>query len=1014
MNLGRLCIDNRVLGWLIIIVLTVGGLFSFSKLGRYEDPEFTIKDAKVITPYPGASPVEVEQEVTDRIESAIQQMGQVKYVTSVSTYGNSEITVTIKDKYNKDSLPQVWDELRRKVGDIQAKLPPGAGPSIVNDDFGDVFGIFLAMTGDDYTYGELKEVAKEVRKELLLVPNVAKVQIAGFKEEQIFIELSQSKLAQFGISPDMISNLLKTQNAVTPSGQVTVATDYIRIQPSGSLNTVEAIENLQISSAKGGTVFLKDVATVSRGYEERPSQLIHFNGKPALTIAVSLVSGGNIVKLGSAVEEKLNDLQEKIPVGIELSPIYYQPELVKASIRSFIVNLAEALVIVTLVLLIFMGMRSGLTIGIILMLTVLGTLCIMYLYDISLQRISLGALIIALGMLVDNALVVVDGILIGTQRGEKAATSADKIVKQTLWPLLGATIVGILAFAGIGLSQDKTGEYIGSLFQVIAISLLFSWFLAVTIAPMLADMFIKPVTGKTLKDPYDTKFYKLFRQSLEWVIRYRKTNLIGLAALLVLSIGGFRLIEPGFFPFSTTPVFYVDYWRSEGTDIRDTTADVKAIEDHILAIDGVQQVTSFIGRGATRFMLVYSPESQNSSFAQLMIETKDYRLIPDIEAQIRTYLDTHFPNSNPKYKKIMIGPTSEGKIEARVSGPQASELRLLSHRIKEVFFNDPHTESVRDNWRQQVLLSQPIFSESLARTTGINRTQLSEALQMTFGGRHVGLYRERDELIPISTRLPESERDNIKAMYNMFIWSPSKNANIPIQQVVKDFSNTWEDTRIYRRDRKRTITPSADPMGQATGIVFERIQPQVEAIHLPLGYEMAWGGEHEAQSDAQKALGSKLPLSFVLMILVVILLFSKVLQPLIIWLTVPLSLIGVTIGLLLSGLPFDFMALLGFLSLTGMLIKNAIVLIDQIDIEVDQGKEIYEAVIDSTVSRVRPVTMAALTTIMGVVPLLLDPFFKSMAMLIMSGLAFATLLTLFVVPVLYTIFIGKRAASESP
>ncbi len=1014
MDLGRLCIENRVLGWLIIIVLVGGGFYSFDHIGRYEDPEFTIKDAKVITPYPGASPIEVEQEVTDRVESAIQQLGQVKYVTSVSTAGNSEITVTIKDKYDKYSLPQVWDELRRKVGDIQSKLPPGAGPSIVNDDFGDVFGIFLALTGEGFSYNELKEVAKDIRKELLLVPNVGKVVISGTVEEQIFIELSQAKLAQFGVSPEAISNLLKTQNAVTPSGVVTVATDRIRIQASGELNSVEAIEDLQIPTAKGGSVYLKDVAVVKRGYEEIPSHLIHFNGQPALTIAVSMVPSGNIVVLGKAIQKRLDELLDIIPVGIELNPIYYQPELVTASVQDFMINVGAALAIVIIVLLFFMGLRSGILIGIILVLTVAGTLCVMYVYDISLQRISLGALIIALGMLVDNALVVVDGILVGTQRGQDAITASNKIVKQTIWPLLGATIVGILAFAGIGLSQDKTGEYVRSLFQVIAISLFFSWFLAVTIAPMLAAIFLKPQNLSDVKDPYDNKFYKTFRKSLNLAIRNRKINLMGLGGLLVLSLVGFQMITPGFFPFSTTPIFYVDYWRSEGTDIRDTTADVKKIEKHIRQMEGVKQVTSFIGRGATRFMLVYSPESPNSSFTQLIVETTDHKLIPGLEQKIRHYLATDFPNSDPKYKKIMIGPTTDGKIEARISGPHTGMLRELSDKTKTIMFNDPYTDSIRDNWRQEVMLSKPIYSESLARTTGISRNLLSESLQMTFGGLAVGLYREKDELIPIIARLPEAQRDNINAMYNMFIWSPINNANIPIQQVVKDFTTTWEDTRIHRRDRKRTITPSADPLHQPTGMVFERLQPQIEAIERPVGYDLVWGGEHEAQSDAQKALASKLPLSFLLMILVVIMLFSRVKQPLIIWLTVPLSVIGVTVGLLAAGLPFDFMALLGFLSLTGLLIRNAIVLIDQIDIEIAEGKNHYDAVIDSTISRVRPVSMGALTTILGVVPLLLDPFFKSMAMLIMSGLAFATVLTLFVVPVLYTIFFHISPPRDNP
>jgi len=1005
MNLGRLCIENKVLGWLIIIVLVASGLFAFEHIGRYEDPEFTIKDAKIITKYPGATPLEVEQEVTERLETAVQQLGQVKYVTSVSTAGVSEITVTIKDQYDKHSLPQVWDELRRKVNDIQSLLPPGAGPSIVNDDYGDVYGIFFALTGTGFSLAELKEMAKQLKKELLLVPGVAKILIKGTIDEQIFIELSQSKLAKFNISSDTISELLKTQNQVLPSGIATIGNNDIRIQPSGELNSVETIANLLIpGTSTNSRVYLKDVATITKGYEEFPQHFIHFNGHPALSIGISMVAGGNIVNLGSAVSKKLATIKEMLPLGVEITPIYNQPYWVDKSIKGFVINLVEAVIIVVGVLLVFMGMRSGILIGVTLLLIVFGTLTIMYFFNINLQRISLGALIIALGMLVDNALVIVDGILVRTQMGERTVDAAEKVVNQVMWPLFGATVVGILAFSGIGLSQDKTGEYIASLFHVILISLLLSWFIAITVTPMLADLFFKPQQGSTHFDPYAGKFYRGFRRAIRGVIKNRIPALFGLGTALGLSLFFFSYIPPGFFPDSTTPIFYVDYWREEGTDINRTAKDIKDIEKYILNIEGVKQVTSFIGQGATRFMLVYTPEAPNSSYAQLAIETKDFSFFPEVEKKIRSYLITSFPNSNPKYKHIMLGPSKDGKIEVRISGPNPDLLRQLSLQIKDLMYTDMSTESIRDNWRQRVLVSRPIYSEPLARSSGISRSKLSQSLQMTFRGLTVGLYREKDELIPILMRLPAWERSNINSMYNLFIWSPLSNTNVPIQQVVKDFQTKWEDSRIHRRDRKRTITPSADPLNEPTGVVFKRLKNQIESIPLPLGYELAWGGEQESQSDAQIALAAKLPASFLLMILVVILLFGKVRQSLIIWLTVPLSIIGVTIGLLSTQKPLDFMALLGFLSLTGMLIKNGIVLIDQIDLEINLGKEKLKAVIDSAISRARPVSMAALTTIMGVAPLLFDPFFASMAVLIMFGLAFATLLTLFVIPVLYTLF----------
>lgn len=656
MNLGRLCIENKVFGWLIIIVLVASGLFAFEYIGRYEDPEFTIKDAKVITQYPGASPREVEQEVTERVETAIQQLSQVKYVTSVSTAGVSEITVTIKDQYDKYSLPQVWDELRRKVNDVQSLLPPGAGPSIVNDDYGDVYGIFFALAGKGFSFSELKEIAKQLKKELLLVPNVAKVLIKGAIGEQIFIELSQSKLAKFNISSDTISELLKTQNEVLPSGIATIGSHNIRIQPSGELNSVETIANLLIpGTTTNSRVYLKDVATVTRGYEEFPQHFIRFNGQPALTIGISMVSGGNIVNLGEDISKKLNVIKTMLPLGVEITPIYYQPYWVDKSIQGFLINLIEAVIIVVGVLLVFMGMRSGMLIGITLLLIVFGTFTIMYFFNINLQRISLGALIIALGMLVDNALVIVDGILVRTQMGERVVDAAEKVVNQVMWPLFGATVVGILAFAGIGLSQDKTGEYIASLFQVILISLLLSWFIAITVTPMLADLFFKPQQHSTHFDPYAGKFYQIFRRSIMVVIKQRTLALLGLGTALSLSVFFFSYIPPGFFPDSTTPIFYVDYWREEGTDINKTDKDIENIEKYVLSLEGVKQVTSFIGQGATRFMLVYTPEAPNSSYAQLLVETKDFTFFPEVEKKIRSYLMNSFPNSNPKFKNIMLG-----------------------------------------------------------------------------------------------------------------------------------------------------------------------------------------------------------------------------------------------------------------------------------------------------------------------------------------------------------------------
>lgn len=1015
MNIADFSIQKKVIIWVFIILLTAGGLYAYQHLARYEDPEFTIKDAMVITHYPGGTPKEVEEEVTEKIEKKIQEMGQIKHMTSISRYGVSEITVTIKDQYDKHSLPQVWDELRRKVNDAQKELPPGAGPSIVNDDYGDVYGMLYALTGDGFTYKELKDHADFLKRQLSLVPDVAKVTISGERKEAIFIEMSRTKMSQLGISMEQIYKTLRSQNAVTYSGEVKVGDEYLRITPTGAIDSVQAVGNLLVhSSTSKKTIHLNDVTTIKRGYVEVPNHLIYYNGQPALNIGISIVMGGNVVKIGQAIADRIQQLAPQLPIGIKIHRVYDQPSVVQASVNSFVISLLEALGIVIVVLLLFMGVRSGLIITSILLLTVLGTLFGMYLFGIALERISLGALIIALGMLVDNAIVVTEGILVKVQRGIDTLSASRAVITQTIWPLLGATIVGILAFTAIGLSQDSTGEYTASLFYVILISLLLSWVLAVTVAPLFCHLFLKVSKKNDTAPLYQGFSYRLYRKILVMSIQHRWITVALMVGLLSASVYGFGFVKQSFFPNSTTPMFYVDYWRAQGTDIRTTTQDIQTIEKHVRTIPGVESVASLIGQGAQRFLLVYEPEKPNSSYAQLLVCVSDYRDIEKTAQAVRDYLTTAFPNSEPKIKYIRLGPGGGSKIEVRFSGPNATVLRRLSNEAQAIMQNTPGAIEIRDDWRQPVKVIEPVYSQAQARITGITRTTLSNALETAFSGKQVGLYRESDELIPIISRPPDKERLNIATMDDLQIWSPLLQRTIPVGQIISQFKTTWQDAIVRRRNRMMTITASCEPEAGPASLVFNKIQAKIEAIKLPTGYKMEWGGEHEDSVDAQTALAKKLPVSFLLMILIVILLFNAVRQPLIIWLTVPLSFIGVTAGLLATHLEFGFMALLGFLSLTGMLIKNAIVLVDQIDLEITEGKPLFRAIIDSALSRSRPVLLAAVTTVLGMIPLLFDAFFVSMSVTIMAGLTFATALTLIIVPVLYAIFFNaKKTASQS-
>lgn len=1005
MNIAEWAIKNKVITLTLTFLILGGGILAYENLGRLEDPEFTIKEAKIITYYPGASPQEVEQEVTNTIETEIQKLGELKKIESTSQRGLSIITPEIKDKYDKFTLPQIWDELRRKVQAAQSQLPTGTQPSIVNDDFGDVFGIFFAVYGDGYSYRELKSVVDMLRKELLLVPGVAKIDLWGIQQEQVFVEVSRTRTAQLGIPLSAIYDTLGSQNTVVPAGNVKVDDKYIAIDPTGAFDSVAAIGNLLVRDPDDpdNLIYLRDLATISRGYKTPPDTLMRYNGKPAMGLALSTVEGGNVVEMGRLVEQKLDELAPQIPVGVELGIISYQAKAVTEAIDAFIINLVQALAIVIVVLMLFMGLRSGLLMGAVLLLTVLTTFIFMGIYEINLQRISLGALVIALGMLVDNAIVITDGILVRISQGEDRIAAAKTVVSNNMWPLLGATIIAILAFAAVGLSQDSTGEYTRSLFQVILISLLASWVIAITITPLLCVMFLKPATLAAGVDPYGGRFYSLYRGFLRFCIRVRYLTVLLMVGLLALAIYGFSLLNQSFFPASVRPQFMVHYWLPEGTDIRDTSADLQDIEAYTRTLEGVTNVSTFVGQGPSRFLLTFVPEDPNSSYGLMLVDVEDYHAIPAIGQKVQTHIEESFPNAQPQIRKFEQGPGEASKIQVRFSGPEPETLRRLAERAKSIM-RSAGAEAIKTDWRERIPKVVPIFSETQARRTGITREDLNRTLESAFSGTQVGTYREGNKLLPIISRPPPEERLDVQNINDVQIWSPLAQQAIPLLQVVSGFKTRWEDPLIMRRDRKRTITVKCDAVGEEPSVLLARLMPKIEAIPLPSGYELQWGGQYEDSKNAQAGLFSNLPIPALLMGLTLIFLFNAIRQPLIILLTIPLSIVGVSAGLLVTNQPFGFMALLGFLSLSGMLIKNGIVLIDQIDMEIREGKERLDAIIDSAASRLRPVLMAALTTMLGMTPLFTDDFYAAMAVTIAAGLGFGTVLTLVVVPVLYAIF----------
>jgi multidrug efflux pump subunit AcrB len=1024
MNPGVLSIRNNRVVFVAIALLVVGGIVAYLHIGRLEDPEFTIKQALIITPYPGASAEEVAQEVTNPVEIACQGLGQLKYVESESSRGKSVVAVTIKDRYDKHRIPQVWDELRRKIADVQPQLPPSVrGQSMVIDDFGDVYGIFLAITGDGFSFPELRRYVEFLRRELLQVPGVKSIELFGEQQEVVYLEMSRQRLAQLGINEEQIYAKLQERNIAADGGRVRVGDQHVPLDPAGGFRSVQDMLGLVIGSDRGvRQLFLRDVATLERGDQDPPRRLLRYDGTPGIGLGISTVQGGNVVTMGDGVRRKLEQLKSVQPLGIEIGEINFQPQAVIDSTNEFMFNLAKAVIIVVVVLLFAMGRKTGLIIGAVLFLTIMATFLVMYMKgDLLMERISLGALIIALCMLTDNAIIVIEGIKVGIESGKDKLETVRDLVAENQWPLFGATAIGVIAFAAIGLSEDRTGEYCNSLFWVIFISLSLSWISSVTVTPLLSYLSFKPVaeggSSNGGSDPYGSLPFRMYRRLLALCLRSRWAVVILSVVGLIAALYGFTRVDQSFFPPATRPQFMVDVFLPAGTHIRETEAFAGDIQRYIQGQPGVTHVTSFIGSGGLRFMLVYSPEGENRAFVQFLVDVDDWRKIDDLLPQIQKHLDNHHPNANAVVKKFLLGPGEGGRIQARFRGPDPAKLRELGDQARRVLRDDGGAVCVRDDWRERVKVIRPDLLELQARRNGITRVEVAQALQSSLEGRVVGFYREpgsagagvfpqETRLLPIVARPPQSERDDVNVIHSAQIWSPVAGRMIPLSQVTAGASVVWEDPVVMRLDRFPTLTVHADPRTGLPSQLFNRVRSKIEQIELPAGYSLQWGGEYEDSGAARAALARPLPYVLALMVLIVVCLFNSLRTTLLIWLIMPMAIIGVTAGLLLTGRPFGFMALLGVLALGGELIKNQIVVLSKVISEIDKGKPPYQALLDGGTAKMRPVCMVIITTVLGMIPMLVDPFFGAMAVCIMFGLSFAAFLSLIVTPVFYAIFYG--------
>ena len=998
MSIARISIDRPIYTWIVILLCLGGGFWGFNTLGRLEDPAFTIKSAVVVTQYAGASAEEVAREVSDPIESEIQKMAEVDEIRSMNQPGLSWITVDMKDQYDGTELPEIWTKLRNRVAD--ARLPSGAAQPFVNDSFGDVFGLYYAVTAPGFDDREIFDLSTFLRLELLTVEGVADVSIEAVPEEVIFVEPIAALSNNLNVPPSALQAALATADSITDGGSIQSENGRTLIQgPEGS-DTVAEIAGLTVGVA-GRLLNLADFAQVYRDRDDTPDIIVRHNGVEAFTLGVAGIATDNIVDIGHRVDAKLAELQPLIPAGIELHPIYQQHLVVEQSSNDFLVNLAMSVSIVVIVLALFMGWRAAIVVGSTLLLTVVGTLFFMALFSIEMERISLGALIIAMGMLVDNAIVVAEGMQTAMGRGKSAREAAEDTAGKTQIPLLGATVIGIMAFAGIGLSPDATGEFLFSLFAVIGISLLLSWVLALTVTPLFGHYFFVTRTDGA-DDAYGGVVFRLYSRFLRLCLRVWWLVIAGLVAVTLACFMLFGQIKQQFFPDSNTPLFFVDYKLAQGASIQETSRDLAVLESWLAEQPEVVATTAFAGQGAARFMLTYQSEDPNPSYGHIIVRTETIDTIQPLILRLKDFAARSLPQAELRANRLAFGPGGGDPIQVRFSGNDPAVLRSLADEAMAILTEaSDNIITPRTDWREMEQVLRPVYATDRAQEAGISRDDITQSLLYATEGLQAGVYREGERQIPIVVR---SSRAEDIALTDHVIYSAAADALVPFEQVTNGLAFEGQNTLMMRRDRLYTITVGADvTAGLVASQVQAEVQAAIDAMPVPPGYKKAWGGEYESSREAQASLGRQLPFSLIVMVLISVLLFNAIRQPLIIWLLVPMSVNGVALALLGTGLPFTFTALLGLLSLSGMLIKNGIVLVEEIDIvrRENGGRDLTDAIVEASTSRLRPVVLAAATTILGMVPLISDAFFQSMAVTIMGGLAFASILTLIAAPVFY-------------
>ena len=1004
MKLVKYFLSKKPVTILLLVLVLAGGLLAYVKMGKLEDAPFTIKQALVLTPYPGASPSEVQSQVTDVLEESIQALGELYYLKTENRAGLSKITVYVKKETRADEMQQLWDKLRRKVSDVQSKLPEGAGPSVVNDDFGDVLGVFYGLTGNGHSYRELEDEAKLIKNEILKVKDVAKVEIYGTQTPTIDISVSPSVMARSGITMADIARAFEAQNKVVDAGGIDVGSNRLRIESTGNFYSLDDIRNLTIVSRTGEHFRLADITRIEESYQTPASNLMRINGQPAVGIAISTVPTGNVVDMAVAVKESLQQMSGSMPEGFELVTLYDQGYESAVANQGFILNLIISVLTVVAILLFFIGFKNGLLIGSGLVFSIFATLIVMLCTDIALQRMSLAAIIIAMGMLVDNAIVVSDSALVNMQRGMRKRVAIMRACSSTALPLLAATVIAILTFLPIYFSPHITGELLSSLVIVIGVSLMFSWVFALTQTPFFIQEFVRRPRPEELKSAlFDGKYYNMFRRSLHWVIKHRYATIACMVLLLVLSAWSFKFIPKVFVPALDKQYFTVDVWLPEGSNIDETGKLAEEMAAYIRTHGEAEMVSTFIGRTPPRYYLSNVAFGPQSNYTQLLVKCHTSEESRRLNAALQDSIRLKFPGPLIKVNKFELSPLTEAVIEARFLGPDPAVLDSLVGQAIEIMRRNPKVADARNEWGNMALMLRPVYDPVKAGELGITKAQMMQSVKSISDGVPVGIYRDNEKKVPVLLKSEGYDITDAASLGNFSVWNGERSA--PLSQVTERIETTWEfpQMRTYNRQLCMAAMCGVKP-GHTMAEVHGEIRSEIEAMPLPPGYTFFWDSQYKDQGEAMEAIAKYFPLAFLMLIVILVALFGNFRQPIIILCILPLSLIGIAVGMLLTGFDFGFFPIAGWLGLLGMIIKNVIVLIDEINIQRREGVPAYTAVIESTVSRTRPVLMAATTTILGMVPLLFDIAFGGMAATIIFGLTFATLLTLFVTPALYILF----------